>query len=984
MRKIVSTIVMTVLLIGAFTPTSQKVTAEIIDPGGMDRYMVTLNDYSRSAYSEPLVAVSHSVFKTNLSLRCQDASTVYEFDSGISGFSVNCTPESAKKISGFDGVQSVQMVRNVYPHLFESVDSTGASEVWDMVDELGKNITGEGVLVGIIDTGIHYHHPSISNGFGPDKRVCVGYDFYSMDPDPYPDDDRYHGSHCAGIVGANGMPGIASGEPTPKGIAPGVRLGAYKVFGESGGAPYDVIMAAIERAYEDGCDVISLSLGSEYVWADEPYCRMIDNFVDKGMVVVASAGNAGRNSREKLPFQVGSPGGAEYAICVAAMNDSGTTIFFYGDSYIEPTFMAYSEKVEDEISGELVYCNIATVEDIEDLDLEGKIALVKRGDLSFHDKAENVENKGAVACVIFNNKVGNYSGTLGSDDISIPVIAISDALGAELMELEGETCRFMKDDRLGLMANFSSAGPTNDYRMKPDMSAPGKRVLSTVGNESYIAMSGTSMASPMVAGGAALVKQAHPDWSAHDIRSALINYSKPQRDLKDNLHKILSQGTGRMYLPWSVEAPALFKPTSFSLGWINEPLTQMITIKNTSDSELTLYVDKDEEGMTPVDIGEVIVQEGATVEFEFTLGEDASEGQHVGYLLFNDGEMTARVPYLFYIGEQPTVETLSHFEVKTPVFSPNDDDNLERFRARVSINEPVAGLEYVLLDENKEVEKILGYNYGYLSGGMWDFSWDGKSDHDFISDGKHFWEFYTMDFDLDPTVKDNWVKNGEFEFFVTTTPAEINVYELPKIVYNQESFTLSGQIFDPLLDESMMGSDGVITSMLYGLDKPVPIELGSEGGFEFDVPLTPGENNFSIYVLNAGEIESFKEFVVTSLSTMDVQIEDTLVVDGEPTSIEIVMKGDVPFVSVDSIVDIPKQVAVDIIGEEISIHLGQSEVTMMVGEPLMITDSGVSFCERPYSTEDEIMIPIEDLLWGFNGKYNEEESSWTLLWVAKP
>jgi len=984
MRKIISAIVMMAIVVCVFPFLSQEVSAESVSSSEMCRYVVTLDDYSRSTFSEPLVAMSHCVFKTNLSLTCQDADTIYEFNSGLSGFSVSCTPESAKTISGFDGVESVHMVRYVYPHLFESVETTGASEVWDMVDELDGSITGEGVLVGIIDTGIHYHHPSISDGFGPDKRVCVGYDFYNMDPDPYPDNDSYHGSHCAGIVGANGMPGIASGESTPKGIAPGVKLGAYKVFGGSGGAPYDAIMAAIEQAYEDECDIVNLSLGSEYVWADEPYCRMIDNFVDKGMVVVASAGNAGRNSREDLPFQLSSPGGADHAICVAAMNDSGTTIFFYGDSYIEPVFMSYSKGVYDEIIGDLVYCDIATEEHVKKLDLDGKIALVKRGDLTFYDKAKNVENQGAVACIVFNNKEGDFGGTLGSDDIGIPVISVSDTLGAELMELEGETCKFMKDDRLGLMADFSSAGPTNDYRMKPDMSAPGKRILSTVGNESYIQMSGTSMASPMVAGGAALIKQAHPDWSAHDIRSALINYSKPQKDLKDNFHQILSQGTGRMYLPWSVNAPTLFKPTSLSVGWITEPVTQSITVKNTTDSELTLSVSMQENGLEPVSIGELTIDEDSIVDFEITLGENTDEGQHVGYLLFDDGEITARVPYLYYIGQQPTVETMSHIQVHTPVVSPDDDENLERFRARVSINEPVAGIEYVMLDENRKVEKILDYSYGYISGGMWDFSWDGTSDHDFITEGKHYWEFYTMDFGLDPTDSDSWVKNGEFEFIVTTTPPEVQIDELPEVIYNEGEFTLTGQIIDPLLSESMMGDEGIITATLYGLENPTQIELMSEGRFELDLPLSPGKNNFGIYVVNAGEIESFVEFQVTALSTMNIKLEETLLVDSEPTSIEIVMKDDAPFVSANSLVDIQKQVAVAIEGERVCVHLGQSSITMMIGEPLMITENGVSFCERPYVLEDEVMVPIEDLLEGFGAEFDEKESSWTVVWVEKP
>jgi minor extracellular serine protease Vpr len=977
--------VVVVVLFALLVSPIGNMNAEQVIASDTNRFVITLADYSRFPNSESLTLVSHSNFKANLALNCPGSETVFEFNTGMSGFSVECSEESIRKISGFSDVKSVSLVRYVYPHMFESIETTGAVDVWEMRDGLDQTITGKDVLVGIIDTGIHSNHPSLGGGFGPDYKVCVGYDFYDLDVNPYPIEGRYgyHGSHVAGIVAATGMPGIASDNPTPKGIAPDAKLGAYKVFGGRRGAPYDSIMMALERAFEDGCDVVNLSLGSEYVWAEDPYCRMIDGLVDKGMVVVASAGNAGRNSREDLPFQVGSPGGAVNAICVAAMNDTGTVFFNYGDEHIEPAYMSYSKKVEDELRGELAYCELGSEEEVEDLDLDGAIALVKRGDLTFYDKAKNVQEKGAVACIVFNNREGAFGGTLGVDDIEIPVFAISDELGEELMDYLGEECSFEYENHLGLMAQFSSAGPTNDYRLKPDMSAPGKDILSTVGSETYMKMSGTSMSSPMVAGGAALVIQAHPDWSAHDVRSALINYSAPQVNLYDSPHSILSQGTGRMYLPASVNAEALFFPTSLSPGWISEPVEQTLQIKNVTDSELTLYIDLEKEGGVISEFGEIVIPVGATKEYTFTLGKDAKEGMNTGYLLFNSGDQVARVAYLYYLGEQPEVEMVSHLEVLTPAFSPNNDEELDYFRGSVSYNKPMAGMEYLLLDENHELEKILWYNFGYISGGMWDFYWDGLSDDTLISDGKHYFEFYTLDFNLDPGIRSNWERQGELEFFVTTTSPEIELVDMKKMVYNEDEYIVSGMIYEPLLDFENMGDDGLKVAMLYGNGPPAPIELSGES-FEFTVNLSPGKNSYAIYIVNAGGIEAVKEFSVMSLSKMEIKLEENLIADDEPTSIEIVTKDGIQFVEAESIVDIPEQIEVKIDRNRIHVSVGESSVTMMVGQPLMIADGGVAFCEPPYIEDEKIMIPIVDLLEGLEARYDEKESVWTLIWIAKP
>ena len=156
-----------------------------------------------------------------------------------------------------------------------------------------------------MDTGIDIDHPDLGGGGTnggttfPSARVIAGWDFvgdaFNADPaspaynpvatpDANPDDCGGHGSHVAGIVGARGA---------VKGVAPNVSFGAYRVFGCSGSTTADIMIAAMERALADGMDVLNMSIGSTYQWPEYPTAKAATRLVNKGVVVVASAGNSG-------------------------------------------------------------------------------------------------------------------------------------------------------------------------------------------------------------------------------------------------------------------------------------------------------------------------------------------------------------------------------------------------------------------------------------------------------------------------------------------------------------------------------------------------------------------------------------------------------------------------------------------------------------------------------------------------------------------
>ena len=209
----------------------------------------------------------------------------------------------------YAAVQALSYVKAIYRNeevkavLDQSVPLIGADKVWT---QLGAK--GEGMVVGIIDTGIDYRHPDLGNGFGPSYKVIGGYDFVNEDADPI--DDNNHGTHCAGIVAADGL---------LKGVAPKAKLIALKVLNASGSGNWDDILAAIEWVsdpnnddnFSDHLNIVSMSLGGPGN-ANDPLSTAVDNAVSLGTTFCIAAGNSGNYNT------IGSPGTARSAITVGA------------------------------------------------------------------------------------------------------------------------------------------------------------------------------------------------------------------------------------------------------------------------------------------------------------------------------------------------------------------------------------------------------------------------------------------------------------------------------------------------------------------------------------------------------------------------------------------------------------------------------------------------------------------------------------------
>jgi len=475
--------------------------------------------------------------------------------------------------------------------------------------ELG--FTGKGVRVGIIDTGIDYNHPDLGGGFGPGFRVAFGFDFVgdaydgsnTPIPDPFPDDCDGHGTHVAGIVGANGA---------VTGVAPGVTFGAYRVFGCEGQAESDVIIAALERALQDGMNVVNMSLGTDFSWPQSAEALVSDRLVDKGIVVVASIGNAGATGL----YSAGSPGVGSKVIGVASFDNTHSTLNYFTISP-DATKIGYNEAdaaPTAPISGSASIVATGTPTSTDDAcsplaaaSLNGKVALIRRGACSFYQKSINAQTAGAIGVVIYNNVAGRIAITVsGTPFVTIPVISISDTEGVLIAgRLAAEPVTISWAHQLasfpnatgGLISSFSSFGLSPDLTLKPDIGAPGGFIRSTFPLElgGYATLSGTSMSSPHVAGAAALLLEARPGTPSQMVNTLLQNsaeprpwFGNPTAGSLDNVHR---QGAGLLRIDRVILSTSTVSPGKLSLGESQAgPAVRTITIQNNGQSQVTYAV----------------------------------------------------------------------------------------------------------------------------------------------------------------------------------------------------------------------------------------------------------------------------------------------------------------------------------------------------------------------------------------------------------
>jgi len=542
------------------------------------------------------------------------------FDVLFHGFSVEVTPSQRLAIGRLPEVKAMYPVERIpaprpevggagaAPDLVAAIAMTGAKIAQDTL-----GLSGRGVKVGIIDTGIDIDHLAFG-GTGvpgttpfPSARIVTGYDFVgdaftggnSAVPDSNPDDNcNGHGTHVAGIVGGNGG-GI-------KGVAPGVTFGAYRVFGCTGTTTGDIMIAAMERALADGMDVVNQSIGSGRQWPQYPTAQAASRLVNKGVVMVASIGNNGpEGSEPDALFAAGAPGVGSKVIGVASYDNAQRSFIVIGTPY---GFNAASGAPLPPTSGPLPMTRTGTTATADDAcaalpagSLAGRAVLIRRGTCSFYIKAGNAQNAGAAAVILYNNAAGALSPTVaGTPAITIPVVAITAVQGAALDALiaSAPTALTWTGDYVtwpfgtgGLISGFSSFGPAPDLSFKPNIGAPGGGILSSYPLElgGTATLSGTSMSSPHVAGGVALILEANPRIRSNGMLERLQNSANPKPwsgnpalGLLDFAHR---QGAGMLDIVGTVQATTRIEPSQIALGESAAgPKTVRLAVKNESRS----------------------------------------------------------------------------------------------------------------------------------------------------------------------------------------------------------------------------------------------------------------------------------------------------------------------------------------------------------------------------------------------------------------
>lgn len=481
----------------------------------------------------------------------------YHYTSVINGVSAVAKYGDIEDIASVKGVADVfiaQKYRTIDPKLSDSTETIGASAAWD------TGYTGKHTVTAILDTGLDLKHEAFQGEVNnprydkddiaktiADSRLTIGklsadtvyysskipYQYDYADHDYNVSGGDSHGTHVAGITGAN------SGG-TIKGVAPDTQFFIMKVFGDnSGGAYDDNILAALDDSVKLGCDNINMSLGTSCGFSEDSSTAMrsvYQRVKSAGINLMCAAGNDYSssyhgNSSADLPAAsnpdtstLSSPSTYSAATSVASVNNSEST---------DPYFLIGKEKIRYLDSGEsekqmftslpageyeFIDCGVGKKSDFEGKTLKGKIALIERGGeengeiLTFKEKEAGAVNAGAAAAIIYDNVEGDLVSM--ATDHAIPIVFISRENGqkmksssAKVISVDPEYIGKFKDAYSGRMSDFSSWGVTPDLKLKPEITAPGGSIYSSLPGNKYGNMSGTSMASPHMAGAAAVMEQ---------------------------------------------------------------------------------------------------------------------------------------------------------------------------------------------------------------------------------------------------------------------------------------------------------------------------------------------------------------------------------------------------------------------------------------------------------------------------------------------
>ena len=513
------------------------------------------------------------------------------------GLALHLTPAEAERVRDLPQVRSVEPDQVYRLQTHAGPQWLGADLVWEGLAGY-PDARGEGVVVGVIDSGINWDHPSFSddaeagftfqNPYGEGLGLCsdpevlcneklVGvYDFVTDDPETPDVEEEYtkgrdndgHGSHTASIAAGRAIDVTYNGVSRAiSGVAPRANLVTYRVCyigitdpesSDNGACQFSAILSAVDQAIIDGVDVINYSIGGEI---RDPWRPGYDgiaflNARAAGIFIASSAGNEGPD-----PGTINSPALAPWIVAVGNATHNlirGTVVdnFTGGaspapEALIGASLRGGSGKLPivhardygfplcgtgpAELGSTCTSNTGASNPWAGERPFNGEIVVCDRGTYGRVEKGRNVQLAGASGFILANAD-GSLQNVV-ADTHCLPASHLRQADGdvlrtwlasgyghgaqiSNVMDVENDTFA----DQLDISSSRGPAGesyPTLGNLLKPNLIAPGTQILAAYTDPSFLELSGTSMASPHVAGAAALIKSVHPDWTANELVSAI-------------------------------------------------------------------------------------------------------------------------------------------------------------------------------------------------------------------------------------------------------------------------------------------------------------------------------------------------------------------------------------------------------------------------------------------------------------------------------
>ncbi len=539
----------------------------------------------------------------------------YSYSTILDGIYATTTYANIEALTKLNGIERV-MISDTYE---APLAVTNEVKVYDtgIFDSSDVSFTGKGTIVAILDTGCDYTHTAFTTHITEDplmsredigkilpntvasgysegletrdvyysSKIPYGYDYADKDPDIMPYHSE-HGTHVAGIIGGY--------DSTIHGVAVDTQLAIMKVFSDyKDGADDGDILAGLDDAVLLGVDAINMSLGTSCGFTrevDQTYKNKIyDSIEEAGISLVVAASNDyssaygsafGNTNKTTNPDSatVGAPSTYKGAMSVASINgnkdkymlaNGEQTVFFHESFNQSAKEYNFFEMLGVTGSTSVTYDyvtvpGVGMTANYMGIDVKGKIALVKRGDISFEEKVQYAAEAGAIACIVYNNVFGDIIMTVGND-VKIPVISISKDDGILLASKAEGVLEFNANNLAGpFMSDFSSWGPTPSLELKPEITAHGGNILSAIPGGGYDKLSGTSMASPNMCGITILirqyVKEKYPNLSTTEIRDMVnqlcMSTATIALDQKGNPYSPRKQGAGLASLYNSVNTNA--------------------------------------------------------------------------------------------------------------------------------------------------------------------------------------------------------------------------------------------------------------------------------------------------------------------------------------------------------------------------------------------------------------------------------------------